>query len=431
MGYLPPMTSRRPIARALLPSVGLVAAAAAGPLLQPAVLALGLQDDGAEPRLVLESLDGEKEARPAGAGPITSLAAIGAAFVHFEDVPAGGGAGERISPADLGSFELAGGDRLAGAVRGGDGDLLRVELRGGVPLELSIDAISSILFPARIPDGVTSTPGPGGDGDRLYLVASGSLDLAQGFVEAFTDEGVTFEDERLGARTFAWERVAALFITALPEEGGAQTSDPPGEPVAVSLRGGGRLSGRLRRIVGPTEGVELVLGAGAEVSLPGRVVDDVTLDDGSFRFLGDLAPSAEASTSLFGDDLGFAWPMRVDRNVRGGPLVVAGVAFARGLGVHAPSRLEWDLGSDGWTRLRLACGVDDTGAKAGNAGAVRFRVLGDGGLLWESDIVRAGSPAQRPAAMDVKGVSKLVLEVDPAGPFTLDRADWLRPMLVR
>ena len=83
------------------------------------------------------------------------------------------------------------------------------------------------------------------------------------------------------------------------------------------------------------------------------------------------------------------------------------------------------------TRLRLACGVDDTGAKAGNAGAVRFRVLGDGEPLWASEIVRAGSPAQRPASMDVKGVSRLVLEVDPAGPFTLDRADWLRPMLVR
>ncbi len=417
--------------RAILPAVCLAAAAAAGPLLQPAAPAHGLQDDGAEPRLVVESLDGERETRPAGAKPITSLADIGAAFVHFEDVPAGTGAGARISPTDLGSFELAGGDRLAGAVRGGDGDLLRVELRGGVPLELSIDAVRSVLFPGRIPDGVTSTPGPGADGDRLYLVASGSLDLAQGFVEAFTDEGVTFEDERLGARTFGWNRVAALYITALPEESEEESSERPGEPVAVSLRGGGRLSGRLQRISGPVEGVELILGAGAEVSLPGRVVDDVTLDDGSFRFLGDLAAPAEASTSLFGDDLGFAWPMRVDRNVRGGPLVVAGEAYARGLGVHAPSRLEWDLSGEGWTRLRVACGVDDTGAKAGNAGAVRFRVLGDGELIWASEIVRAGSPAQRPAAMDVKGVSKLVLEVDPAGPFTLDRADWLRPMLVR
>lgn len=425
------MTPRSLAARATLLSIGLAAPAAAGPLVQPAASGPGPQEDGAEPRLVVEGLDGKREARPGGAGPITSLAAIGAAFVHFEGVPSGTALGARIAPEDLCSFELAGGDRLAGAVRGGDGDLLGVELRGGVALDLTIDAISSMVFPGRIPDGVTSTPGPGSDGDRLFLVASGSLDLAQGFVEAFTDQGVTFEDERLGARTFAWDRVAALFITALDEEEGEEPAALSGEPVAVSLRGGGRLSGRLRRIVGPTEGVDIALGDGAEVSLPGRVVSEVALDDGSFRFLGDLAPSTEAPTSLFGDDLGFAWPMRVDRNVRGGPLVVAGRTYSRGMGVHAPSRLEWDLEGAGWTQFRVRCGVDDTGAKAGSAGAVRFRVLGDGELLWQSDVVRAGAPAQRPSAMDLEGVSKLVLEVDPAGPFTLDRADWLRPMLVR
>lgn len=425
------MTPRSLAARAIVLSVGLAAVAAAGPLLQPSAPEPRLQDEGAEPRLVVEGLDGKREARPAGAGPITSLAAIGAAFVHFEGVPAGAAPGARIAPKDLGSFELAGGDRLAGAVRGGDGDLLKVELRGGVPLDLTIDAISSMVFPGRIPDGVTSTPGPGSEGDRLYLVASGSLDLAQGFVEAFTDEGVTFEDDRLGARTFAWDRVAALFITPLEEEGEEDAAARPGEPVAVSLRGGGRLSGRLRRIAGATEGVDIALGAGAEVSLPGRVVSEVALDDGSFRFLGDLAPSTEASTSLFGDDLGFAWPMRVDRNVRGGPLVVAGRTYSRGMGVHAPSRLEWDLSGAGWTQFRVRCGVDDTGAKAGSAGAVRFRVFGDEKLLWQSDVVRAGAPAQGPDAMDLTGVSKLVLEVDPAGPFTLDRADWLRPMLVK
>ncbi|MEE2940322.1 MAG: NPCBM/NEW2 domain-containing protein [Planctomycetota bacterium] len=425
------MTPRSLAVRAILLPVGLAAAAGAGPLPPLVAPQTGLQDDSAEPRLVVEGLDGEREVRPLRAGPITSLAAIGAAFVHFEGVPASAAPGARIAPKDLGSFELAGGDRLAGAVRGGDGDLLSVELRGGVPLDLTIDAISSVVFPGRIPDGVTSTPGPGPDGDRLYLVASGSLDLAQGFVEAFTDEGVTFEDERLGARTFAWDRVAALFITALEEEGDDGGAAPTGEPVAVSLRGGGRLSGRLRRIAGPTEGVDIALGGGAEVSLPGRVVSEVALDDGSFRFLGDLVPSAEAPASLFGDDLGFAWPMRVDRNVRGGPLVVAGRTYLRGMGVHAPSRLEWELEGAGWRQLRVRCGVDDTGAKAGSAGAVRFRVLGDDELLWQSDVVRAGAPAQRPPAMVLTGVSKLVLEVDPAGPFTLDRADWLRPMLVR
>lgn len=390
---------------------------------------------GASPRLVLESLDGKVVERRPDQGPVRSLAAAGAAFVRFEGVTAEVPGGAAIAPEDLATLELAGGDRLAAAVTGGDGDLLHLRLRGGVDLDLTIDVIRSIVFPGRIPAQVTTSPGPGEDGDRLYLVASGNLDRAEGFVDAFAAGGVTFEDERLGARTFAWDRVAALFITPLEEEGedaaSSDRGDGLGERVAVSLRGGGRLSGALRSIDGPVEGVRLALGPGAEVLLPGRVVTEVVLDDGSFRFLGDLAPTAQAATSLFGDELGFAWPMRVDRNVRGGPLVVGGLPYSRGLGVHAPSRVAWDLTDAGWRELRFACGVDDTGAKAGQAGAVVFRVRGDGKVLWESPLLRAGAPATAPPALDVTGVKRMELEVDPAGAFVLDRADWLRPMLVR
>lgn len=413
-------------------AAALVAVAAVLPGAAPTVHAN--PQETAAPRLVLEALDGKVKTRAADAGPLTSLAAAGAAFVYFKDVPVDRAENSEVAVKDLASIELAGGDRLAGAVRGGDGDELQVELRGGVPLTLSIDAIRSVVFPGRIPDSVTTTPTAGEDGDRLYLVASGSLDRAQGFVEEFGVDGVTFEDARLGARTFAWDRVAALFVTPFEDEDdGAEEEDggAKGERVAVSLRGGGRLSGELRRIIGPVEGVQLVLGSDAEVTLPGRVVTDVVLDDGSFRFLGDLKPSREASTSLFGDELGFAWPMRVDRNVRGGPLVVAGVTYGRGLGVHAPSRLAWDLEGEGWKELRFGCGVDDTGAKAGSVGAVRFRVHGDGKVLWESEVLRAGGAVVMPLGLDVAGVGLLELEVDPAGSFTLDRADWVRAMLIR
>ena len=46
-------------------------------------------------------------------------------------------------------------------------------------------------------------------------------------------------------------------------------------------------------------------------------------------------------------------------------------------------------------------------------------------------ILRAGEIAVRPEPLSIKGVKALVLEVDPAGDFVLDRANWLRPMLVR
>lgn len=420
----------------MIPVGALLAAGSAFAVLFPPSLA-PLAQDG--PRLALESLDGKLTFRGPGAAPITSLAKAGAAFIRFEGMPLATSGDGKIPLRDRCSIELAGGDRLTASVQGGSGDTLRVALRGGVELDLSVEVIRSLLFAARIPDSVTSSPVAGDDGDRLYLVAAaGSLDRAVGFVEEFNDEGVVFEDERLGSRAFDWARVAALFITALDEDTGEEASGdgdsaqgPARERVSVSLAGGGRLSGELVAIVGPEEGVVLALGGTSEVRLPGNIVTEVVLADGSFEFLGERVPDAEGANSLFGDDLGFAWPMQVDRNVRGGPLVVAGETYGRGMGVHAPSQLTWGLEGEGWKELRFACGVDDTGARVGSAGSVKFRVLGDGKLLWESEVLRAGGAAVRPAPVAMAGVASLVLEVDPAGEFTLDRADWLRVMLVK
>jgi hypothetical protein len=77
------------------------------------------------------------------------------------------------------------------------------------------------------------------------------------------------------------------------------------------------------------------------------------------------------------------------------------------------------------------CGVDDSGQSGSRAGAVRFRVLGDGKTLWESDVMRGGLLASRSPVISLAGVEELVLEVDPAGDFVLDRANWIRPMLLR
>jgi len=411
-----------------------------GPLRAPAAPdapATGAQD---APALVLESLDGEVTRRGADAGAIQSLAAAGAAFVRFEGLPAAPAGAAEIPLEDRASLELAGGDRITAAVRGGAGDTLELELVGGARLSLTVDAIRSVVFPARIPDAVTESPSAGPDGDRLYLVAGDALDRAVGFVDAFGAEAVTFEDARLGARDFPWDRVAALFITPLEDEfgggefgGEGEEEGDSGERVSVSIAGGGRLSGELVEITGPVEGVVLTIGGQSQVRLPGSVCREVALDDGSFAFLSDLVPAEDGASSLFGDEVGFRWPPRVDRDCKGGPLVVGGQLFDRGLGVHAPSRMVWQLEPGRWTELRLACGVDDSGQSPSDSsvrGTVVFRVLGDGEVLWESGIHRAGAAAFRPEPLDVSGVTELALEADPAGDFVLDRANWLRPLLV-
>lgn len=417
-----------------IPAAALVAAAALAATPEPPA-ALGGQEarSGAEPRLVLESLDGEVTRRAADAGAISSLEAAGAAFIRFEGLPEIAGAAE-IPVEDRASLELVGGDRITAAVRGGAGDTLELELVGGARLSLTVDAIRSLVFPARIPDSVTESPSAGEDGDRLYLVAGNALDRAVGFVDAFGAEAVTFEDARLGARDFPWARVAALFITPLEEEFRAPgEEDDAGERVSVSIAGGGRLSGELVEVTGPIEGVSLVIGGQSEVRLPGAVCREVALDDGSFAFLSDLTPAEDGAASLFGDEIGFRWPPRVDRDCKGGPLTVGGRLYDRGVGVHAPSRLVWQLEAGRWAELRLACGVDDSGQSPSDSsvrGTVVFRVRGDGEVLWESGVHRAGAAAFRPAPLDVSGVKELVLEADPAGDFVLDRANWLRPLLV-
>ena len=102
------------------------------------------------------------------------------------------------------------------------------------------------------------------------------------------------------------------------------------------------------------------------------------------------------------------------------PIVVGLVAFDRGIGVHAPSRIVLDLG--GRCSLFLAeMGLDE---EVGDAGSVVFEVWAEGRRLATSGLVR-GSQAPVPLAVDVIGLDSIALVVTPAGDGPAsDHADW-------
>lgn len=384
----------------------------------------------AGPHLELETLAGETRARASELGPLTSLTAEGVAFVRF----AGRAAAlpPSLDATAVAEVTLVGGDRVRGVVSSAGAERLDLDL-GGAVLPVSIDGLASVVFPARIPRASAATPAASADADVLYVTAGQGLDRAEGLLEELGTEGVVFEDGRAGRRTYAWARVAALFIAPLEAAGDEadeadNASDRGRDPVVVGLEGGGRLSGRLVSL--ELARVVLARSGGVELVVPGELVVDVALADGSYTFLSDLAVADGGPVSLFGDELGFTWPHRVDRAVDGGPLTVAGREETRGIGVHAPSRLTWRL-DGGARRLRFAVGVDDSGIGTERSGAVRFRVHGDARELWASGVVRAGQAASAPITLDLAGVRELALEVDPEGDFVLDRANWLRPLLVR
>ncbi len=106
--------------------------------------------------------------------------------------------------------------------------------------------------------------------------------------------------------------------------------------------------------------------------------------------------------------------------------------YLKGLGMHSPARLTYEL-DDAYERFQAEVAVDDE-AKAG--GSVVFRVfVDDGSGRWQqrasSETVRGGE-APRTLSADVKGAKRISLLIDFADRGDeLDHADWLDARLVK
>jgi uncharacterized protein (DUF1800 family) len=104
----------------------------------------------------------------------------------------------------------------------------------------------------------------------------------------------------------------------------------------------------------------------------------------------------------------------------GKQLSINGRKFNRGLGVHAPSEITYDLGKN-FQRFVADTGIDD---ETEANGSVVFQVFGDERLLFETTQMTGGMTARR-ADLNVTGVTLLKLVVLDAGDGnSLDHADW-------
>ncbi len=113
-------------------------------------------------------------------------------------------------------------------------------------------------------------------------------------------------------------------------------------------------------------------------------------------------------------------------------LRAGGHLHLKGLGMHSPARLTYDLDDD-YQRFQAEVAVDDE-TKGG--GSVAFRVfVDDGSGGWqqrvESGIVRGGE-APCALSVDLTGAKRISLLVDFADRGDeLDHADWLDARLVK
>lgn len=158
----------------------------------------------------------------------------------------------------------------------------------------------------------------------------------------------------------------------------------------------------------------------------------VTMKNGKYLYLSDM-PFAEVPDErpyFLPSDFNYEqylFKVRRDQAQGGGAISIGGKVYAKGLGVHAISRLSFDL-NRGFKRFLCDIGLDDT---AGELGDVEFKVYADGKLVYESGVLRR-SAGVKAIDIDVLNVSRITLEVTAGGDDdVLDRANWANAKVVR
>jgi hypothetical protein len=378
------------------------------------------------PRAVLEAADGSTKTVALDALDCTDPRTLGGSMVRFEGA-------SRVSTAvaaeSRARVEFRNGDVLFGRVLSGEGDVAELEMIGGVKIKVTLDELVSLTFGARVEGLWSEVPKAAAEGDRLYRRQREVLDAIDGGVEEFTPEGVQFRGTLVGTKLIPWSEVAALFIENTAAESADRSGSEARVSVVVDLADSSRLRGQLERL--SKSGCRIALVDGQTIDLPIATLAELVVEDGTLAFLSSLAPSRAVESSPFGDDLGIRWPHRVDLSVTASPLTAGGRLYARGIGVHAPSRIEWKLGKS-WRTLRGSVAIDDQVLRLPARGSVVFRIHADGAQRWQSPTVRGGDAPVAFPAIDLAGVDELVLEVDAdADSYVADRADWLRMILVR
>lgn len=113
--------------------------------------------------------------------------------------------------------------------------------------------------------------------------------------------------------------------------------------------------------------------------------------------------------------------LRFDRSVDGNLMRVRGKLYRRGLGTHAPSRIEFEVPA-GATEFQAGAGIDD---ESGGNGSVRVRVLLDGAVAYESPEIRGNQPAAL-IKLPLGTARQLTLEADTTSDGkSSDHVDWV------
>ena len=243
-------------------------------------------------------------------------------------------------------------------------------------------------------------------------------DTARGLLSAVDKTGLTVQVEG-NAVPVPWDAVksVALASVATAGDGGANANE---RRVRVTLADGSLLSSPAFTLAAD----KATLGAGdAKRELPAGAVVAIEQVNGPVAWLSSLQPSESVQTPF----LETVFPARMDRTVRGDPIRFGDRAFPRGIGVHAYSRLVWQLPQGNrYKAFRTQYAIDGDKPYAN----VTVRVKLDDKVVHEQQDVVAGKISDV-VQIPLAGAKTLTLEVDYGQTYDVqDRFNWIEPALL-
>ena len=252
---------------------------------------------------------------------------------------------------------------------------------------------------------------PEWDDDRVLLTNG---DVLRGFISSIDANGMTI-DTGTGPTTVPFRLVVAARLAH---------AVPPATPqpyAIVTLRDGARLT--MTGLDWGDGGVEAKLRTQTTVRIDADRVVTVDVIGGRWEWLSDRHPVSYEQVPM----LGPGWEYFAGRNVRGGPLLVAGQPYERGIGVHSRSNLVFELNGE-YREFVTSFGIDDD---SGPMADVKVVILVDGQRRFEKDHIRRGN-LFGPIRLDVTRAGRIELIVDYGDNGDIqDRFDWVEPGLIR
>ncbi|HEY1785240.1 MAG TPA: NPCBM/NEW2 domain-containing protein, partial [Pirellulales bacterium] len=307
---------------------------------------------------------------------------------------------------------LAGDESVHGELAGVEKEMLVLSAWGGQRLEIPLGDVRGCWLAGGQPGErpkFDERLKAGGEHDwALIMGRDQSAAAVEGSLKSVSDGKLEFVVAG-ETRKVAINRVLGFVLAAHPARPAANSFYQ-----VVELTGGDKFSAELTSV--DAQSIGLRTPWNGELKLPRGSVRAMTCRNGRATYLSDLEPVAVEETAYFTRHL----PYRRDESLAGGPLVLDGTTYRKGLAVHSRSLLTYPL--DGrYESFQARLGFDD-GAPPG--GAIACRVLADGRELFANPDLR---PDSQPVSLtlDVTGAKQLVLEVDfGPGQDVGDRVTW-------